>query len=101
MPTLPALLGPRQGAGRRTAPRLELVILRRSLGARAERHAHCAHCRRVPLVGEEVHVYTGPAGERVVCALCRHLRKEPPARSELVHSPEHERAVRVMGRRAA
>ena len=34
----------------------------------------CSHCHRTPLVGEHVHVY----GDRLVCQLCRHLRREPP-----------------------
>ena len=40
-------------------------------------------------------------GERLVCELCRPLRREAPARSELMHAPEHERAVRVQRRAAA
>jgi hypothetical protein len=30
-----------------------------------------------------------------VCELCRHLRREPPQRSELVHSAESAGSVRV------
>ena len=33
-------------------------------------------------------------------AMCRSLRKEPPARSELMHSPDHDRAVRILARAA-
>jgi hypothetical protein len=86
---------------RRTAgPALETVLLRRSVGA-SEAHRHrCVHCHRTPLTGEVVHVYAGAAGERLVCELCRPLRRESPARSELMHAPEHERTVRVT-RRAA
>ena len=51
----------------------------------------CSHCRRTPLVGEHVHLY----GERLVCQLCRHLRREPPAETVVVHSPEHLRAVKA------
>ena len=58
------------------------------------------HCDRTPLTGEVVHVYATAAGERLVCELCRPLRRQAPARSELMHAPEHERSVRLM-RRAA
>ena len=56
----------------------------------------CAHCHRTPLVGEHVHLY----GDRMVCELCRHLRREAPAETVVVHSPEHERAVKVIPRAA-
>ncbi len=51
----------------------------------------CSHCRRTPLVGEHVHLY----GERLVCQLCRHLRREPPGETVVVHSSEHLRAVKA------
>jgi hypothetical protein len=47
-----------------------------------------------------VHIYAGGPDERLVCELCRPLRRESPARSELMHAPEHERSVRI-ARRAA
>jgi hypothetical protein len=40
-------------------------------------------------------MYAAAAGERLVCELCRHLRREPPERSELVHSAESAGSVRV------
>ena len=80
---------------RSRAPR-EISLLRKSVGALAQSRPRCWHCRRTPLVGEQVHRY----GERIVCELCRHLRREPPASSELVHSPEHERAVKLRPRAA-
>jgi len=64
-----------------------------------QRH-RCVHCRRTPLTGEVVHVYAGASGERLVCELCRPLRREEPARSELMHAPEHERSVRIAHRAA-
>ena len=73
------------------SPRLELALLRKSVGALAARRERCVHCHRTPLVGERVYLY----GQRLVCELCRPLRREAPERSELVHSPEHKRAVRV------
>ena len=74
------------------SPRLELALLRKSVGALAAGRMRCVHCHRTPLVGEHVHHY----GQRLVCELCRPLRREAPERSELVHSPEHKRAVRVL-----
>jgi hypothetical protein len=85
----------------RTPPLLESVLLRKSVGALYSRRHRCAHCRRTPLVGERVYLYAAAAGERLVCELCRPLRSEPPSRSELVHSAEHDRCVRLRGRRAA
>jgi hypothetical protein len=79
----------------RTPPLLESVLLRKSVGASYSRRHQCAHCRRTPLVGERVYLYAAAAGERLVCELCRPLRREPPARSELVHSSEHDRCVRL------
>ncbi len=73
------------------SPGFELALLRKSVGALAARRDRCAHCHRTPLVGERVYLY----GQRLVCELCRPLRREAPERSELVHSPEHKRAVRV------
>jgi hypothetical protein len=87
---MPTLVSPR--------PALEISLLRRSIGAQIDRRHYCVHCHRTPLVGERIYVYGSTSGERVVCELCRPLRREPPARSELVHSPEHERCVRVRRR---
>ena len=50
----------------------------------------CSHCQRTPLVGEHVHLY----GDRLVCQLCRHLRREPPGDTVVVHSSEHHRTVK-------
>ena len=50
----------------------------------------CSHCHRTPLIGEHVHLY----GERLVCQLCRHLRREPPGATVVVHSSEHRRTVK-------
>lgn len=59
--------------------------------ASTPRHA-CADCRRTPLIGEIVHRYAG----RLVCDLCRTRHRAAPEASELMHSPEHDRAVRVL-----
>ncbi len=81
----------------RTPPLIESLLLRRSVGALASRRDRCAHCHRTPLVGERVHHYDGPAGSELVCDLCRPRREDAPRRSELMHAPEHERTVRVLG----
>jgi hypothetical protein len=77
-----------------------ISLLRSSLGALGAGRPQCHHCHRNPLVGERVYVYAATGGERVVCELCRPLRREPPLRSELVHSPEHHRAVKSVPRAA-
>ena len=77
------------------APR-EISLLRKSVGALAASRSRCEHCQRSPLVGERIYLF----GERLVCELCRPLRREVPARSEIVHSPEHQRAVKLMPRAA-
>jgi hypothetical protein len=98
----------------RPRPVVEISLLRQSVGAMAEKRTHCDHCRRTPLVGERVYLYAvaapddstaarsgeagrraGGKGERLVCELCRHLRREAPQRSELVHSAESAGSVRV------
>jgi hypothetical protein len=81
-------------------PPSEISLLRRSVGALGAGRARCHHCERNPLVGERVYVYVATGGERVVCELCRPLRREPPQRSEIVHSPEHRRAVKTIPRAA-
>jgi hypothetical protein len=90
---------------RRTAvparPPLEQALLRRSVDEQKTHRHRCVHCDRTPLTGEVVHIYTVVSGDRLVCELCRPLRREAPARSELMHAPEHERAVRVQRRAAA
>ena len=82
------------------APQLEKALLLRSMGEHESSRHRCVHCGRTPLTGELVHLYSSAAGEGLVCELCRPLRREAPARSELMHAPEHERSVRLM-RRAA
>jgi hypothetical protein len=77
-------------------PLMEISLLRQSVGALGARRHGCADCHRTPLVGEFVHIY----GERLVCALCRSRHREAPARTEVVRSPEHDRAVRSRPRAA-
>ena len=85
---------------RPAAPLLDVLLLRRSVGALVARRHRCVHCHRTPLVGEQVHIYEAASGDRLVCDLCRHHRRETPVRTELVHAGE-ERAVRVRPRVAA
>ena len=66
----------------------EISLLGKGRGQTAE--GTCSHCHRTPLVGEHVHLY----GERLVCQLCRHLRREPPGATVVVHSSEHRRTVK-------
>ena len=96
--TMPALSLRRAASA--AAPQLEKALLRRGMDERETSRHRCVHCHRTPLTGEVVHFYAGPSGERLVCELCRPLRREPPVRSELMHAPEHERSVRI-ARRAA
>lgn len=84
----------------RTPPLLESLLLRKSVGALASKRHRCAHCHRTPLVGERVYIYAAAAAERLVCELCRPLRREPPTRSELVRPAEHDRSVRLRSRPA-
>ena len=67
---------------RRTAPPdrkpLEHALLRRSVGEQEAHRHRCVHCHRTPLTGEVVHIYAAAAGERLVCELCRPLRREAP-----------------------
>jgi hypothetical protein len=75
----------------------EISLLRSSVGALGAGRPRCQRCHRNPLVGERVYVYET---ERVVCELCRPLYREAPERSEIVHSPEHRRAVKAVPRAA-
>lgn len=74
---------------------LETALLRRSLGTAAAQRDCCQHCHRTPLIGERIHFY-GPQDTDLVCDLCRFQRDSAPVRSGLMHSPEHDRAVRVL-----
>ena len=75
---------------------LETALLRLSNCVAAERRDACRHCHRTPLVGERVHYYDAAGGAELVCDLCRPRRQAAPNHSELMHAPEHERAVRVL-----
>jgi hypothetical protein len=76
----------------RFTPSLERLLLRRGVGARSAASRRCWDCGRTPLVGERLYLYEGG---RLACELCKPLRREEPARWELVHGPEYGHAVRV------
>ncbi len=85
----------------RNQPLIEALLVRKSVGALASRRHRCVHCRRTPLFGEHIYIYAAAGGgEGLVCELCRSLRREAPARSEVVHSVERDRCVRPRGRGA-
>ena len=73
---------------------LERVLLRQGLGHLEADRNRCADCGRTPLTGEQVHLYAGYE-QRIVCELCRPLRRESPVASELVRHCEHGHAVRL------
>ena len=75
---------------------LELHLLRRSVGTQERDRDRCRCCHRTPLTGEYVFFYEDA---ELVCELCRPRFRQAPLRTEIMHSSEHERAVRV--RRAA
>ncbi len=82
---------------------LERVLLRRGVGAlEADRH-RCADCGRTPLTGEQVHLYgSSPRARahRIVCELCRTLRRDAPETTEIVRHSEHGHTVRLTARAA-
>jgi hypothetical protein len=77
-------------------PLVEISLLRHSVGALNARRHGCVDCHRTPLIGEVVHIY----GAGLVCELCRPLHRDGPTRSEIVRSPEHDRAVKARPRAA-
>jgi hypothetical protein len=81
---------------------LERVLLRRGVGAlEADRH-RCTDCGRTPLTGEQVHLYgsSRARAQRIVCELCRTLRREAPLATEIVRHSEHGHTVRLTARAA-
>ncbi len=76
----------------------ERSLLRRGVDALTADQRRCADCGRTPLVGEHVHLYE--RDRAIVCELCRPLRREHPAASQLVRHSEHGHAVRLAARAA-
>jgi hypothetical protein len=80
-----------------TRPSLGIHLMRQGMGTLRARGHRCADCRRTPLMGETIYVFKG---EKLVCELCRHLRRDEPIGSEPVHGSEHGATVRVRARAA-
>ena len=49
-------------------------------------------------MGEQIHVYDSG---RMLCELCRSVRRDTPVRSVPVHGPEFGHTMRITDRRAA
>ncbi|HVR06160.1 MAG TPA: hypothetical protein VMS02_08955 [Solirubrobacteraceae bacterium] len=81
------------------AQRLERTLLRRGVGVLSEHRSSCGDCGRTPLVGERVHLYAESAGG-MVCELCRAVRRESPAATEIVRHAERGHTVRLLARAA-
>ena len=79
--------------------RFERVLLQRSIGALEADRTCCADCGRTPLAGELVHLYDGRR-PRLVCELCRSLRREPPVASQPVRQSTRSSAIRIRVRAA-
>jgi hypothetical protein len=82
---------------------LELLLLRRCIGALEAGRNRCADCGRTPLTGEELHLYPGARPfrrKRIVCELCRTMHRERPLASEMVRHAEHGQTVRLAQRAA-
>jgi hypothetical protein len=78
---------------------LERILLRRGVGALEADRSRCSDCGRTPLTGEEIHLLPGRR-RRMVCELCRPLRRQAPVASEIVRHCEHGLAVRLTARAA-
>jgi hypothetical protein len=74
---------------------LERLLLERGLGVLEADRCRCADCGRTPLVGEQMHLYSGRK-QLLVCDLCRPGRREQPLTSELVRHCERGHAVRLL-----
>jgi hypothetical protein len=78
---------------------LEVLLLRRGVGALEADRDRCCDCGRTPLTGEEVHVFAGRR-RRLVCELCRPARRGLPLQSQTVRHAEHGHTVRLTARAA-
>jgi len=74
-------------------PDLASILLRRSVGSLDSGRRRCATCRRMPLVGEQLHEMDSG---RMLCDLCLYELPEDErhaVRSERVHASERRLAV--------
>lgn len=78
-------------------PSLGIHLMRQGMGSIRAKSHRCADCRRTPLIGERIYVFSGG---KLVCELCRPLRREEPLSSHAVHGVEHGATVRVRARAA-
>lgn len=83
------------GLNRAKRPALEWMLLKRSLTLLQADRSHCVDCGRTPLTGERVFFF----GQRMVCELCKPLRRREPDRADRVHSSEHGLTVRRLSNR--
>lgn len=92
----------RMASASRHVEQLERVLLRRGVGALEAGRHRCTDCGRTPLTGEHVHLYGSPPSPShgIVCELCRLLRREAPAATEIVRHSEHGHTVRLTARAA-
>ena len=73
-------------------PVLERHMVRLSVADLTEERARCSDCGRTPLIGENVHIYERG---RIVCELCRQLRRAVPISTERVRHAEAGQTVRL------
>jgi hypothetical protein len=83
---------------RRSRDTLGQHLVRKSVDALADHRDACAACGRTPLTGERVQRYEDG---RLVCELCRPLRRVTDARDEVVRHSEYGHTVRLVSRAAA
>jgi hypothetical protein len=80
---------------RRPIEDLSRWLLHRSVARLTADREVCSVCRRTPLVGERIHLYSNGAQ---ACSLCRDTKREQPERSLLVHHSEWGHAVKPVAR---
>jgi hypothetical protein len=83
---------------RRSRNTLGQHLVRKSVDALADHRDACAACGRTPLTGERVQRHEDG---RLVCELCRPLRRVADARDEVVRHSEYGHTVRLVSRAAA
>jgi hypothetical protein len=81
---------PAQERGRKFV--IERQLFRLSVESLSEERARCADCGRTPLIGENVHIYERG---RIVCELCRQLRRAAPVSTERVRHADSGQTVRI------
>ena len=77
-------------------PKLEIALLRRSIGDLQAAAERCDSCHRAMLIGERVYEYESGS---ILCALCRDAAVPVPVESRRVHGPAFGHSIRVVDRR--